>query len=159
MEAPATRKNKFRRRPPPPRPPATSPAAAPHQPPLTGHPSPSPGSPPPSTADGEEASGDGFSIHRAQCIAIPQDISLLDIIFSSLAMEAMFTRFLKLIGVGFKARSEREGRELFLKLGYNHKVQFTTPPSVRVFCFKPNIICCVLGSTKIECTNSPLQHL
>uniref|UniRef100_A0ACD6AD76 Uncharacterized protein n=1 Tax=Avena sativa TaxID=4498 RepID=A0ACD6AD76_AVESA len=33
-------------------------------------------------------------------------------------------------------------RELFLKLGYNHDVQFTAPPHVRVFCFKPNIVCC-----------------
>uniref|UniRef100_M8B729 60S ribosomal protein L6, mitochondrial n=1 Tax=Aegilops tauschii TaxID=37682 RepID=M8B729_AEGTA len=57
-------------------------------------------------------------------------------------MEAKFFRFLKLVGVGFKARTEREGRELFLKLGYSHEVQFTAPPAVRVFCFKPNIICC-----------------
>ncbi|KAL6622733.1 hypothetical protein ACP70R_018710 [Stipagrostis hirtigluma subsp. patula] len=57
-------------------------------------------------------------------------------------MEAKFFRFLKLVGVGFKARSERGGRELFLKLGYSHEVQFTAPPAVRVFCFKPNIICC-----------------
>uniref|UniRef100_A0A453PJC9 Large ribosomal subunit protein uL6 alpha-beta domain-containing protein n=1 Tax=Aegilops tauschii subsp. strangulata TaxID=200361 RepID=A0A453PJC9_AEGTS len=61
---------------------------------------------------------------------------------SHLAMEAKFFRFLKLVGVGFKARTEREGRELFLKLGYSHEVQFTAPPAVRVFCFKPNIICC-----------------
>ncbi|BAH94363.1 large ribosomal subunit protein uL6m [Oryza sativa Japonica Group] len=57
-------------------------------------------------------------------------------------MEAKFFRFLKLVGVGFKARTEREGRELFLKLGYSHEVQFTAPPAVRVFCFKPNLICC-----------------
>ena len=56
-------------------------------------------------------------------------------------MEAKFFRFLKLVGVGFKARSESQGRELFLKLGYSHEVQFTAPPAVRVFCFKPNIIC------------------
>ncbi|GJN35538.1 hypothetical protein PR202_gb24325 [Eleusine coracana subsp. coracana] len=40
------------------------------------------------------------------------------------------------------SRSESQGRELFLKLGYSHEVQFTAPPAVRVFCFKPNIICC-----------------
>ncbi|KAJ1274988.1 hypothetical protein BS78_05G101900 [Paspalum vaginatum] len=57
-------------------------------------------------------------------------------------MEAKFFRFLKLVGVGFKARSESKGRELLLKLGYSHEVQFTAPPAVRVFCFKPNIICC-----------------
>jgi large subunit ribosomal protein L6 len=58
------------------------------------------------------------------------------------AMEAKFFRFLKLVGVGFKARSKSQGRELFLKLGYSHEVQFTAPPAVRVFCFKSNIICC-----------------
>ncbi|KAE8819955.1 60S ribosomal protein L6, mitochondrial [Hordeum vulgare] len=57
-------------------------------------------------------------------------------------MESKFFRFLKLVGVGFKARTECEGRELFLKLGYSHEVQFTAPPAVRVFCFKPNIVCC-----------------
>uniref|UniRef100_A0A0E0P0N8 Ribosomal protein L6 alpha-beta domain-containing protein n=1 Tax=Oryza rufipogon TaxID=4529 RepID=A0A0E0P0N8_ORYRU len=36
-------------------------------------------------------------------------------------MEAKVFRFLKLVGVGFKARTEREGRELFLKLGYSHE--------------------------------------
>uniref|UniRef100_A0ACD5WCX0 Uncharacterized protein n=1 Tax=Avena sativa TaxID=4498 RepID=A0ACD5WCX0_AVESA len=56
-------------------------------------------------------------------------------------MEARFFRFLRLVGVGFKARTEREGRELFLKLGFSHEVQFTAPPAVRVFCFKPNLIC------------------
>ncbi|KAJ1267559.1 hypothetical protein BS78_07G065400 [Paspalum vaginatum] len=58
-------------------------------------------------------------------------------------MEAKFFRFLKLVGVGYKVRSEGQGRELFLKLGYSHEVQFTAPPAVRVFCFKPNIICCI----------------
>uniref|UniRef100_A0ACD5YLG6 Uncharacterized protein n=1 Tax=Avena sativa TaxID=4498 RepID=A0ACD5YLG6_AVESA len=57
-------------------------------------------------------------------------------------MELKFFRFLKLVGVGFKARKECEGRELFLKLGYSHDAQFTAPPSVRIFCFKPNIVCC-----------------
>ncbi|KAG2601129.1 hypothetical protein PVAP13_5KG545600 [Panicum virgatum] len=57
-------------------------------------------------------------------------------------MEAKFSRFLKLVGVGFKARSEHEGRKLFLKLGYSHEFQFTAPPAVRVFCSKPNTICC-----------------
>ena len=57
-------------------------------------------------------------------------------------MEAKFLRLLKLVGVGFKARSESQGRELFLKLGYSHEVQFTAPPAVRVFCFK-HIICCI----------------
>lgn len=57
-------------------------------------------------------------------------------------MEAKFFRFLKIVGVGFRARTEAEGRQLFLKLGYSHEVEFAVPPAVRVFCFKPNIICC-----------------
>ncbi|CAI9278462.1 unnamed protein product [Lactuca saligna] len=57
-------------------------------------------------------------------------------------MEAQFFRFLKIVGVGFKARAESEGRLLFLKLGYSHEVELTVPPAVRVFCFKPNIVCC-----------------
>ncbi|RRT78268.1 hypothetical protein BHE74_00024130 [Ensete ventricosum] len=57
-------------------------------------------------------------------------------------MEAKFFRFLKIVGVGFKARCEADGRQLFLKLGYSHEVEFSVPPAVRVFCFKPNIICC-----------------
>jgi large subunit ribosomal protein L6 len=36
-------------------------------------------------------------------------------------MDAKFSPFLKLVGVGKKARTEHEGHEL-LKLGYNHKV-------------------------------------
>uniref|UniRef100_A0A0D6R176 Large ribosomal subunit protein uL6 alpha-beta domain-containing protein n=1 Tax=Araucaria cunninghamii TaxID=56994 RepID=A0A0D6R176_ARACU len=57
-------------------------------------------------------------------------------------MESKVFRFLKVVGVGFKARAEEEGRKLFLKLGYSHEVELDVPPSVRAFCFKPNIICC-----------------
>ncbi|KAI8542466.1 hypothetical protein RHMOL_Rhmol08G0139800 [Rhododendron molle] len=57
-------------------------------------------------------------------------------------MEAKFFRFLKIVGVGFKARVESEGRLLYLKLGYSHEVELTVPPAVRVFCFKPNTVCC-----------------
>ncbi|XP_020255329.1 uncharacterized protein LOC109832335 [Asparagus officinalis] len=57
-------------------------------------------------------------------------------------MESKFFRFLKIVGVGFKARTEAEGRQLFLKLGYSHKVEFAIPPTVLVFCFKPNTVCC-----------------
>ncbi|KAF9592781.1 hypothetical protein IFM89_017351 [Coptis chinensis] len=45
----------------------------------------------------------------------------------------------KIVGVGFKARAESEGRLLYLKLGYNHEVELSVPP-IRVFCFKPNIV-------------------
>ncbi|XP_039808478.1 60S ribosomal protein L6, mitochondrial-like [Panicum virgatum] len=55
-------------------------------------------------------------------------------------MEAKFFRLLKVVGVGFKARSESQGRKLFLELGYSHEaheVRFTAPPAVRV------LICCI----------------
>ncbi|XWS35183.1 hypothetical protein CRYUN_Cryun21dG0104100 [Craigia yunnanensis] len=57
-------------------------------------------------------------------------------------MESKFFRFLKIVGVGYKARAEAEGRLLFLKLGYSHDVELTVPPAVRVFCFKNNVVCC-----------------
>ncbi|KAL3814851.1 hypothetical protein ACJIZ3_016119 [Penstemon smallii] len=57
-------------------------------------------------------------------------------------MEAQFFRFLKIVGVGFKARAEAQGRLLYLKLGYSHEVELTVPPAVRVFCFKNNVVCC-----------------
>ncbi|CAK7339573.1 unnamed protein product [Dovyalis caffra] len=53
-----------------------------------------------------------------------------------------FFRFLKIVGVGYKARAEAEGRLLYLKLGYSHEVELTVPPAVRVFCFKNNVVCC-----------------
>ncbi|KAJ4851619.1 hypothetical protein Tsubulata_047193 [Turnera subulata] len=57
-------------------------------------------------------------------------------------MEAKCLRFLKMAGLGFKARTEQEGRLLFLKLGYCHEVELSVPPAVRVFCLKNNVICC-----------------
>ncbi|XP_074284878.1 large ribosomal subunit protein uL6m-like [Silene latifolia] len=58
-------------------------------------------------------------------------------------MEAKFFRFLKLVGIGYKARVEAGGRLLHLKLGYSHDVELTVPPGVRVFCFKADnkIVC------------------
>lgn len=41
-----------------------------------------------------------------------------------------------------KATAEAEGRLLHLKLGQSHQLELAVPPAVRVFCFKPNIICC-----------------
>ncbi|KAM1763244.1 hypothetical protein ACFXTH_002478 [Malus domestica] len=61
---------------------------------------------------------------------------------ASIQMEAKFFRFLKIVGVGYKARAEAEGRMLYLKLGYSHEVELTVPPAVRVFCFKNNVVCC-----------------
>ncbi|KAL6213906.1 hypothetical protein ACLB2K_013345 [Fragaria x ananassa] len=57
-------------------------------------------------------------------------------------MEAQFFKFLKIVGVGYKARAEAQGRLLYLKLGYSHEVELTVPPAVRVFCFKNNVVCC-----------------
>ncbi|KAL2934416.1 60S ribosomal protein L6 mitochondrial [Bienertia sinuspersici] len=57
-------------------------------------------------------------------------------------MEAKFFRILRLVGTGYKARAEADGRLLCLKLGYSHEVELPVPPAVRVFCFKPDIICC-----------------
>ncbi|KAH6782628.1 ribosomal protein L6 family protein [Perilla frutescens var. frutescens] len=56
-------------------------------------------------------------------------------------MEAFF-RFLKIVGVGFKARVEAEGCLLYLKLGYSHEVELAVPLAVRVFCFKNNVVYC-----------------
>ncbi|KAI4339996.1 hypothetical protein MLD38_024878 [Melastoma candidum] len=42
----------------------------------------------------------------------------------------------------FLRRAEAKGRLLYLKLGYNHEVELTVPPTVRVFCFKNNVVCC-----------------
>lgn len=41
-----------------------------------------------------------------------------------------------------KARAKAEGRLLHLKLGQSHELELAVPPAVRVFYFKPNIICC-----------------
>ncbi|XVE74613.1 hypothetical protein DITRI_Ditri12bG0031400 [Diplodiscus trichospermus] len=57
-------------------------------------------------------------------------------------MDAKIFRFLKIVGVRYKARAEAEGRLLFLKLGYSHEVELTVPSVVQVFCFKNNIVCC-----------------
>ncbi|CAN0861856.1 60S ribosomal protein L6, mitochondrial, partial [Linum grandiflorum] len=73
---------------------------------------------------------------------LPVFLSLFVSFLSDSAMEAKFFRFLKIVGVGYKARAESEGRLLFLKLGYSHEVELTVPPAVRVFCFKNNVVCC-----------------
>ncbi|CAI9786239.1 unnamed protein product [Fraxinus pennsylvanica] len=70
---------------------------------------------------------------------LPNNFQVIGICF---IMEAKFFRFLKIVGVGFKARAEAEGRLLYLKLGYSHEVELTVPPAVRVFCFKNNVVCC-----------------
>ncbi|GFP95326.1 60S ribosomal protein l6 mitochondrial [Phtheirospermum japonicum] len=54
-------------------------------------------------------------------------------------MEAKFFRFLKIVGVGFKARAESEVRLLYLKLGCSHEVELVVSPVIRVFCLKNNV--------------------
>lgn len=53
-------------------------------------------------------------------------------------MEGKFFRVLRISDLGYRARSESEGWLLYLRIGYNHEVEVTVPPAVRVFCFKPN---------------------
>ena len=61
--------------------------------------------------------------------------------FTLTRMEAKFFRFLKIVGVGYKARAEAEGRLLYLKLGYVHDVELTVPSAVRIFCLKNSVVC------------------
>jgi large subunit ribosomal protein L6 len=73
-------------------------------------------------------------------------------------MKAQYTRYLDLIGVGYKATTEHikciplyktqnevftVANQLRLKLGFSHDVVFQVPKSVRVFCLKPTVVCCV----------------
>ena len=56
-------------------------------------------------------------------------------------MKAQYTRYLDLIGVGYKAATR--GTQCCLKLGFSHDVVVCVPKSVRVFCLKPTVVCCV----------------
>jgi large subunit ribosomal protein L6 len=58
-------------------------------------------------------------------------------------MEAKLFCFLEIIGVGYKANSNPQGFILYLKLGFDHKIQLQVMFSICVFCFKPNPICCI----------------
>ncbi|GAV78635.1 Ribosomal_L6 domain-containing protein [Cephalotus follicularis] len=62
--------------------------------------------------------------------------------FALCMMEANLFRFLKIVGVGYKARAEAEERLLYLKLGCIHEIELTVPPVVHVFCLKNNVVCC-----------------
>jgi len=57
-------------------------------------------------------------------------------------MEAKLFCFLEIIGVGYKASTNPQGFILYLKLGFSHEIRLQVTSSVRVFCFKPNPICC-----------------
>jgi large subunit ribosomal protein L6 len=58
-------------------------------------------------------------------------------------MQAKYICYLEIIGIGYKANITTEPKGLILKLGFSHDVLIKIPPSIRVFCFKPTIICCV----------------
>ena len=61
--------------------------------------------------------------------------------------QIQYTSYLEIVGVGYKATTSVDGTLLQLKLGLSHDVSITVPASVRVFCFKPTLICCV-GTNK-----------
>ena len=57
-------------------------------------------------------------------------------------MQTQYVCYLEIIGVGYKAYNDVQGRYLHLKLGFSHEIQLEVPPRVRVFCLKPTLICC-----------------
>lgn len=71
-------------------------------------------------------------------------------------MKVQFIRYLEIIGVGYKATTEINSTQLRLKLGFSHDVILKVPESVRVFCFKPTLICCA-GTNKAVLTQFAAQ--
>ena len=58
-------------------------------------------------------------------------------------MKAKFFCFLEIVGVGYKAITDAEGRKLTLKVGYSHDIEIQAPPGARVFCpGRSTLICC-----------------
>jgi large subunit ribosomal protein L6 len=58
-------------------------------------------------------------------------------------MEAQFFCFLEIVGVGYKAITDLEGRKLTLKVGFSHDIELEAPPGGRVFCpGRSTLICC-----------------
>nr|YP_006073005.1 ribosomal protein L6 [Nitella hyalina]AEH42824.1 ribosomal protein L6 [Nitella hyalina] len=57
-------------------------------------------------------------------------------------METKYFCFLEIVGVGYKASTNPQSSILILKLGFSHDIKLQAPPSVRVFCLKPTLICC-----------------
>ncbi|WMV53041.1 hypothetical protein MTR67_046426, partial [Solanum verrucosum] len=52
---------------------------------------------------------------------------------------AKFFCFLKIIGIGFKAKAESHGCLLYINPGCRHEVELTGPSAVHMFCFKSSI--------------------
>ena len=58
-------------------------------------------------------------------------------------MEAKFVCFLEIIGVGYKAFTDAEGRKLTLRVGFSHDIELHAPKGARVFCpGRSTLICC-----------------
>ena len=71
-----------------------------------------------------------------------KDSSAFPVVINS-QRKAPFVCFLELVGVGYKASTDTQHSILTLKLGFSHDVILVIPPSVRVFCLRPTLICCV----------------
>jgi len=57
--------------------------------------------------------------------------------------------FLEIIGVGYKAFTDAEGRKLTLKVGCSHDIVLHAPLGTRVFCpGRSTLICCTGASTQ-----------
>jgi large subunit ribosomal protein L6 len=62
-------------------------------------------------------------------------------------METKFFCFLDIIGVGYKAITDVEGRKLILKIGFSHDIELEAPPGARVFCPGRSTLICCTGTT------------
>lgn len=71
-------------------------------------------------------------------------------------MKAKYTCYLEIVGVGYRAAAESDNTVLRLKLGLSHDVVLKAPKGVRVFCFKPTLICCA-GINKSSLTQFAAQ--
>ena len=64
-------------------------------------------------------------------------------------MEAKFVCFLEIIGVGYKAFTDAEGRKLTLRVGFSHDIELQAPLGARVFCpGRSTLICCTGASAQ-----------
>jgi large subunit ribosomal protein L6 len=58
-------------------------------------------------------------------------------------MEAKYVCFLEIIGVGYKAITNAQGRKLTLKIGFSHDIELIAPEGARVYCpGRSTLICC-----------------
>lgn len=58
-------------------------------------------------------------------------------------METQFVCSLEIVGVGYKAMTDAEGKKLTLKIGFSHDIEIFVPKGIRVFCLgRSTLICC-----------------